>query len=78
MRKLTVALVFVGLLALPITGLAEGNGNPPKPGTNSNPGLWNAFLKLLRNLENNMPYAWPAAIVDWILYVGTPPWFVGK
>lgn len=79
MKKLTIALVLVGLLTLPIVGLADPAGPPiaipPKPGTNTNLGLWNALLKIL---GNNMPYWWSAGIVDWILYVGTPPWHVGN
>lgn len=79
MKKLTVALVIVALLSMPIVGLADppgqGNANPPKPGTHSNPGLWNALSKIMLN---NMPYWWSAAIVDYILHGGTPPWFAGK
>ena len=40
MKKLMAVLVLVMLLTLPVVGLAEGQGNPRKPGTQTNPGLW--------------------------------------
>jgi len=76
MKKLTVALVLVGLLTLPIVGLAEGQANPPKPGTQTNPGLHWAGLKgfINSNGANYWGYSWAM----WLWFMMAPPGFTGK
>lgn len=76
MKRLIVALVLVGLLTLPVVGLAEGNANPPKPGTKTNPGLhWAGYWGYINsNGANLIGYA----VAGFLFYCGVPPWFAGK
>jgi len=62
MKKLTVVLVLVGLLILPVVGLAEGNSNPPK----GNEGLWKALM------HNCDPIGWGYTAIWWLFFYGAP------
>jgi hypothetical protein len=80
MKRLIVALVLVGLLTLPIVSLAGQGGPPetipPKPGTESNPGLhWAGYWGYINsNGANMIGYA----VAGWLWYWGVPPWFADK
>ena len=76
MKKLTVALVIVMLLTMPIVGLAEGQGNPRKPGTTDNPGLY--YAAVIGNLMSGGANYWGAAIAGYLWSKEAPPWFVGN
>jgi len=64
MKKLTVVLILVGLLTLPITSLAEGNANPPKPGNEENISIWTYFYYV-----SCMIIAVAATIGIWQLFI---------
>lgn len=71
MRKLVAMIALVAVLFLTSSAFANGNGPPgeipPKPGTGSNPGLWNAMLTV-------PTWAWGQYIVSVMLFTGHFPW----
>jgi hypothetical protein len=74
MKKLTVALILVGLLTLPMVGLAEGQGNPPKPGNQKNPALFEVWYVIFYVI-GAPGYSWIGGETAFQLYYyGTPAW----
>jgi hypothetical protein len=64
MRKLTAIIALVAVLFLTTSAFAA---NPPKPGTEENPGLWTAVWKVRWEL-------WGNTILWYLWGVGHFPW----